>query len=204
MGKLGGPVSENFADTRRRPTSSASRCSPGPTALKLEASVRCCRADSRCGSVLRVRAVEKRSPARREPPQKIRATAVPRTDVIQAIPFRRAERLLDGRQREYGRCRPSAAPAALLPLKTSAWMTAAGLETTFGTPAWPILPTPRIAPLRATLVTRDRGPEAKNRKRRYRTLGACRGATNDSTALLKAPAARPLRNPADWRNGPKS
>ena len=82
--------------------------------------------DAAYGSVLRVRAVEKRSPARHEPPQTIRATAVPRTAVIQAIACRRAERLLDARQREYGRCRPPTATAALPTLGPSSRRTVEG------------------------------------------------------------------------------
>jgi hypothetical protein len=69
-------------------------------------------ADVVYGSVLRGRAEEKRSPARRESSRWVRAAVVPRTAVIQVSACRRAERRLDGGQREYGRCCSPAAIAA--------------------------------------------------------------------------------------------
>ena len=68
--------------------------------------------DVRSGSVLRVRAVEKQSPARRGPPHESPMAPVPCTAATRATAGCRAQRLLGASQRTYARQQPASANAA--------------------------------------------------------------------------------------------
>ena len=91
-------------DRAHAPRSSATAADPSLISQQLAPAM---------GRFCELKSQGKRSPARREPPRWIRATAVPRKAVTLANGCQRAEPLLHGRQREHGRCRPPAAPAAL-------------------------------------------------------------------------------------------
>ena len=83
------------------------------TGLKVDLSLDQKSTNGAFGSVLRIRAVERRSLARRGPPRDSPRAAVPRTPAIRASAVRRAQRPLGASQREYARHRPASADAAL-------------------------------------------------------------------------------------------